>query len=177
MYRFAPASEEEKIVFGASRPGYSHQEIYHWIDFMQQQNIQRVCCLLADEQLQYYSNLLGTYEQEFGSQHVCWGAIADFQLADIDTLTKKILPFLIEADKLKEKVVVHCAGGIGRTGHVLAAWLVCGRGFSNQDAIAAVKRTGRNPHEAVIAAVFKGKNPLKMSKELDLLLNSCRILT
>ena len=172
MYRFAPASTEEKIVFGASRPGYSPQQIYHWIDFMREKNIQRVCCLLADEQLKYYSNLLNIYQQEFGNQQVCWGAIADFQLADIDNLTKKILPFLTESDKLKQKVVVHCSGG-----HVLAAWLVYGRGFSNQDAIAAVKRTGRNPHEAVIAAVFKGKNPLKIIKELDLLLNSCRILT
>lgn len=177
MYRFAPACEQEKIVFGASRPGYSNQEIYHWIGFMQQQNIQRVCCLLPDEQLKYYSHLLDTYKQEFGSQQVCWGAVADFQLADIDTLTKKILPFLIEADQLKEKVVVHCSGGIGRTGHVLAAWLVCGRGFSNQDAIAAVKRTGRNPYEAAIASVFKGKNPFKIIKELDLLLNYCRVLT
>lgn len=177
MYRFAPASEQEKIVFGASRPGYSPHKIYHWIDFMRQQNIKRVCCLLADEQLRYYSNLLDIYQKEFGNQQVCWGAVADFQLADIDTLTKKILPFLTQSDKLKEKVVVHCSGGIGRTGHVLAAWLVCGRGFSNQDAIAAVKRTGRNPHEAVIAALFKGKNPLKIIKELDLLLNSCRILT
>jgi protein-tyrosine phosphatase len=177
MYKFAPACKQEKIVFGASRPGYSYQEIYHWIDFMKQHDIQKVCCLLDEKQLTYYSNLLGTYQKEFGSQQICWAAIADFQLADIDTLTKKILPFLMDADKLNEKVVVHCSGGIGRTGHVLAAWLVYGRGFSNQDAIASVKRTGRNPHEAVIASVFQGKNPLKMLKELDLLLNNCRILT
>ncbi|MEJ1931045.1 dual specificity protein phosphatase family protein [Nostoc sp. NIES-2111] len=176
MYKFAPASEQEKIVFGASRPGYSNQGTYHWIDFMKQQDIQKVCCLLADEQLNSYSHLLDTYQKEFGNQQICWAAIPDFQLADINTLTQKILPFLMTADKLNEKVVVHCSGGIGRTGHVLAAWLVYGRGFSSQDALAAVKRTGRNPHEAAIASLFKGKNPLKLIEELDLLLNHCRIL-
>ncbi|MBD2254563.1 protein-tyrosine phosphatase family protein [Nostoc parmelioides] len=177
MYKFAPAYKQETIVFGAARPGYSDQEVCNWIEFMRQQNIKRVCCLLSNEQLATYSHLLNTYQQEFGNQQVCWAEIADFHLADLATLTEKILPFLREADKLKEKVVVHCSGGIGRTGHVLAAWLVCGRGFTNQDAIAAVKRTGRNPYEAVIASVFQGKNPLTVAKELDFLLNNCRILT
>ncbi|WP_236738912.1 protein-tyrosine phosphatase family protein [Chroogloeocystis siderophila] len=49
-------------------------------------------------------------------------------------MTQKILPFVRTANKQDEKVVVHCAGGVGRTGHVLAAWLVSGRGFSNKDA-------------------------------------------
>ncbi len=49
------------------------------------------------------------------------------------------------------------------------------RGFSNQDAIATIKRTGRNPHEAVLAAIFRGKNPLTVVQELDYLLNNCRL--
>ncbi|BBD68237.1 dual specificity protein phosphatase [Nostoc commune NIES-4072] len=108
--------------------------------------------------------------------------IVDFHLCDLETLTQKILPFLIEADKENEKVVVHCSGGIGRTGHVLAAWLVSVRGLSNQAAINAVKKTGRNPYEAAlakltegIAAVFRGKNPLTVIKELNALLNDCRL--
>ncbi|MEH2143235.1 MAG: dual specificity protein phosphatase family protein [Nostoc sp.] len=112
---------------------------------------------------------------EIPNQLVCWAPIADFHLSDLKTLTQKILPFLIEADKQNEKVVVHCSGGIGRTGHVLAAWLVSVRGLSNQAAIAAVKRTGRNPYEAAIAAVLKGRNPWKVVKELDVLLNNCRL--
>jgi protein-tyrosine phosphatase len=58
---------------------------------------------------------------------------------------------------------------------VLATWLVSVRGLSNQAAIAAVKRTGRNPYEAAIAALLKGRNPLKVVKELDVLLNDCRL--
>jgi protein-tyrosine phosphatase len=63
----------------------------------------------------------------------------------------------------------------GRTGHILAVWLVSVRGLSNQAAIAAVKRTGRNPYEAAIAVVFRGRNPLKIVKELETLLNDCRL--
>lgn len=175
MYKFTPASQDELIIFGASRPGYSHQQMHDWIEFMKGQDIERVCCLLTDKQLASYANLLDTYHQRFGSGQVCWAPIEDFHLADLETLSKKILPFLIAADKQHRKAVVHCSGGIGRTGHVLAAWLVSVRGLSNKDAIAAVKRTGRNPHEAAIAAIFKGKNPLKVVKELDILLNDCRL--
>ena len=175
MYKFAPAWKNEQVVFGAARPGYTNNKVQDWIEFMKCQDIKRVCCLLPDQQLAYYSELLGTYKQEFGNQLVCWAPIADFHLSDLETLTQKILPFLIEADKQNEKVVVHCSGGIGRTGHVLAAWLVSVRGLSNQAAIAAVRRTGRNPYEAAIAAVLKARNPWKVVKELDVLLNDCRL--
>ena len=175
IYKFAPAWENEQVVFGAARPGYTNNKVQDWIEFMKYQDIKRVCCLLPDQQLAYYSELLSTYKQEFGNQLVCWAPIADFHLSDLETLTQKILPFLSEADKQNEKVVVHCSGGIGRTGHVLAAWLVSVRGLSNQAAIAAVKRTGRNPYEAAIAAVLKGRNPWKVVKELDVLLNDCRL--
>ncbi|MEH2119580.1 protein-tyrosine phosphatase family protein [Nostoc sp.] len=175
MYKFAPAWKNEQVVFGAARPGYINNKVQDWRKFIKYQDIKRICCLLPDQQLAYYSGLLDTYKQEFGNQLVCWAPIADFHLSDLETLTQKILPFLSEADKQNEKVVVHCSGGIGRTGHVLAAWLVSVRGLSNQAAIAAVKRTGRNPYEAAIAAVLKGRNLWKVVKELDVLLNDCRL--
>ncbi|MDB9309915.1 dual specificity protein phosphatase family protein [Aphanizomenon sp. CS-733/32] len=175
MYKFAAAWEKETIVFGASQPGYSNQQVEDWIKFMKSQNIKRVCCLLSEKQLANYAHLLDTYRQEFGNQQVCWTPIEDFHLCDLETLTQKILPFLITANQENEKVVVHCAGGIGRTGHILAAWLVSVREFSNKDAISAVKKTGRNPDEAVIAAPRLGKNPFQVAEELNLLLNSCRL--
>ncbi|MFQ4146141.1 dual specificity protein phosphatase family protein [Chlorogloeopsis sp. ULAP02] len=174
MYKFAAAAENELIVFGAAKPGYSSTEVHNWIEFMKRSGIKRVCCLLSDRQLSRYSDLLGTYQQEFGINHVCWAPIEDFHLCDQETLTQKILPFLAAADQQGEKVVVHCSGGIGRTGHVLAAWLVSGRGLSNKAAIAAVRRTGRNPYEAAIASVFRGRNPFQAVGELHALLNECR---
>lgn len=175
-YKFAAAQKDELTVFGASRPGYSEQEVENWLNFMKAQNIKQVCCLLCDKQLARYSNLLEKYQQKFGTNNVCWASIEDFHLSDLKNLTQKILPFLKKATEQGDKVVVHCSGGIGRTGHVLAAWLVSNRGLSNQAAIAAVKKTGRNPYEFAIFAVVRVKNPFKAMKELDLLLNNCRLL-
>ncbi|HEY9631141.1 MAG TPA: dual specificity protein phosphatase family protein [Coleofasciculaceae cyanobacterium] len=174
MYKFAPASENESIVFGSARPGYSNEQVNEWVKFMQSCNIQRVCCLLSQSQLRRYSNLLDVYNQTFGLDRVNWTPIEDFHLADPKILLHPILPFLAAANQNHEPVVVHCSGGIGRTGHILAAWLVAGRGFSNQGAIAAVRQTGKNPYEAVIAAPFVGRNPWRVFKELQMLLDQCR---
>lgn len=173
MYKFAAASENEPIVFGSARPGYSHEQVDEWLQFMQNQGITRVCCLLSPSQLNQYSNLLGIYQQTFGDRQVCWAPIEDFSVADPEVLFCQILPFLAAANQKNERVVVHCAGGIGRTGHVLAAWLIAARGFSKKTAIREVKATGRNPYEAIIAAPFKGRNPWKSFTELNLLLDDC----
>ena len=140
---------------------------------MQSQKIKHICCLLPASQLIRYGNLLETYEQTFGVAQICWAPIKDFHLVKQEVLLSQILPFLMAADQSQEKVVVHCFGGIGRTGQILAAWLVAGRDFSPQSAIEAVKRTGRNPYEAVIAAPFQGRNPGRVLAELNKLLDEC----
>jgi hypothetical protein len=92
-YKFAAASETEAIVFGAARPPYHTKKVAQWIEFMQGKKIQQVCCLLTPEQLGHYSSLLDIYKGHFGSSHVFWAPIEDFQLVDYETLTQKILPF------------------------------------------------------------------------------------
>ena len=170
MYKFSAASKYESIVFGAARPGYSDERVNQWVDWMKEQDIQRVCCLLASAQLHRYSDLLGIYRKRFGSAQVCWAPIEDFKLVEREILFHRILPFLSTADRLQEKVVVHCSGGVGRTGQVLAVWLVHRRGFSVQGAIATVQRTGRNPHEAAIMGLLKGQNPWKIKAQFNTLL-------
>jgi len=150
---FGSATVGELTVFGARRPGFPFPVVPSttvdtWIQFMQSQQIARVVCLLPQRQLAGYSHLLEAYKQSFGTSNVCWSPIQDFKLADASALTQDILPFLAAADQHQERVVVHCSGGVGRTGHILAAWLVSFRGMSNEQAIQAVQQTGRNPRES-----------------------------
>src|SRR5947209_8201495 len=163
---FAAASEQESGVFGARRPGFpfphvSSLFVHTWIAFMQAQGITRVICLLPTRQLDAYDDLLGAYSRAFGEDNVLWVPIDDFQLAEESQLINQILPFLAETEQHQENTVVQCSGGVGRTGHVLAAWLVSCRGMSNEEAIAAVKKQGRNARES-------------RDKRLDTLLDRCR---
>ena len=154
-FRFKSASRDEDIVYGSERPGYPKESVGHdlvmdWIQFMKDRGIKRVCCLLTKAQLNYYDeDLLRIYRQEFGEGNVCWAPVEDYHLSDVHTLTKKILPFLTDSDAKKQPVVVHCAGGMGRTGHVLAAWLHFGRQYEIEQALLEVRRMDRNPYEAV----------------------------
>ena len=173
MYKFAAASAHEPIVFGASRPGYREAQVSEWIAFMKGQKVRRVCCLISAAQLARYTELLDTYRSAFGVTQVCWAPIEDFSLVESGVLLDKILPFLMAADSLSQKTVVHCSGGVGRTGQVLTAWLIAERGFSKALAIAAVKETGRNPFEAVVAAPLKGRFPWRVSEEFSRLLAEC----
>jgi len=171
MYNFAPASPDETGVFGAGRPGYiaganiPDSEVNAWLDFMEAHEIKAVCCLLDKRQLDFYqNNLLEFYRNRFGAENVCSAPIPDFDLADQELLLGTILPFLGTVTGRGDRVVVHCSAGMGRTGHVLAAWLVYGRGMSNQEALEAVCTSGgrRNPCEA------------SDKKTLEVLLDDCK---
>jgi protein-tyrosine phosphatase len=173
MCKFASASQDESIVFGAARPGYTDRQVAQWVEFIHDRDIQRVCCLLSASQLNRYADLPSIYRQNFGIDRICWAPIDDFRLVDRQMLFQQILPFLADADRLNEKVVVHCSGGVGRTGQVLAAWLVAGRGYSRKSAIDTVIQMGRNPYEAVITAPCWGRNPWQVRAELHSLLEEC----
>lgn len=154
-FRFKAASRDEKIVYGSERPGYPKESVGNtlvmdWIQFMENRGIKRVCCLLTKDSLDYYDeDLLRAYRQGFGNGNVCWAPVEDFHLSDIAMLTARILPFLSDSEAKNNPVVVHCAGGMGRTGHVLAAWLVRGRQYRIEKALSEVVTMGRNPYEAV----------------------------
>lgn len=176
MHNFGPAVEGEGIVFGARRPGkgnFPMPNIYvrEWIEFMQAQGIERVLCLLENRELGFYpEGLLEHYQAAFGAENVLHAPIKDVHLCDRELLLKTILPFLDESKDQGKKVVVHCVGGFGRTGHVLAAWLVHSRGVTAREAVRMVRSVGeaqRNAQEAV-----EGGNATV--EELDALLETCR---
>lgn len=154
QFGFGPARPEEVVVYGAQRPGYPSESvdlahIRNWISFVRARGVVRVCCLLAKKQLAYYRvNLLDTYREAFGNSSLCHAPIEDYHLCDHRTLEDTILPFLGASNATGTPTVVHCSGGLGRTGHVLAAWLVRRRALSVDAALQAVSRD-RNPWEAV----------------------------
>ena len=157
-HNFGPAYRDEGIVFGASRPSHPAKdvlpaEVQAWLQFMKGKGIARVVCLLPPSQLSYYrEDLLKSYRETFGSHNVLHAPIQDYFLSGAENL-KSLLEFLAESERLVKKTVVHCSGGSGRTGHVLAAWLVHARGLDPYAASKAVERAEppRNPREAVNA--------------------------
>ena len=140
-HNFGPASPEDSIVHGACGPGDAIEE---WTSFMQGQRVERVCCL--QEEL---PELVRSYEAAFGKDNVKHAPIEDFHLCSPSTLKGTILPFLRDSCVENRRVVVHCAGGNGRTGHVLAAWLVFHAGMPPEEALAMVEQMGRDPREAI----------------------------
>ncbi|MFB6074053.1 MAG: dual specificity protein phosphatase family protein [Haloarculaceae archaeon] len=155
-YRFAPATPDEAYVYGASSPGW-HSTADHgaaideWIEFMQERDVARVCCLLTGEQLDRTDANAARYREAFGPDSVLHAPIPDHHLANRETLRDEIFPFLEASVAAEERVVVHCLAGIGRTGHVLAAWLVHAREYSPVDAVETVQEMGRSPTESVNA--------------------------
>jgi protein-tyrosine phosphatase len=154
-FRFGPARRGEVAIYGAQRPGYDSRSvdkatIHEWIEFVRGRRIQRICCLLPPTQLAYYRvDLLAEYKAVFGESNVLHAPIEDFRLCEADVLERQVLPFLADSATRKLPVVVHCSGGSGRTGHVLAAWLVRHGGLDVDTALVEVRSSGRNPKEAV----------------------------
>jgi len=153
-HRLAPAAPDESHVYGACAPGW-HSAADHdvavaqWIDSMRDRGIERVCCLLSGMDLDAENGNLARYRRAFGRDRVRHAPIADRHLVDAATLEETILPFLADGVERNEPIVVHGVAGIGRTGQVLAAWLVAGRDYEPRAAVDAVRQTGREPREPV----------------------------
>ncbi|MBI5532850.1 MAG: dual specificity protein phosphatase family protein [Deltaproteobacteria bacterium] len=144
-FNFGPAASGENIVFGSERP-HVIGGLEPWVAFMKSQGIRRVCCLLPDE-----DDLVAEYRRAFSPSRVLHAPIGDFQYAEEQQLIGEILPFFVASDAAQEPVVAHCWAGSGRTGHVLAAWLVAARGVSIEQApgmVVDVEGVRRNPYEA-----------------------------
>ncbi|WP_276272270.1 protein-tyrosine phosphatase family protein [Haloarcula litorea] len=155
-HRFAPAAPDESTVFGACAPGW-HAAADHavalddWLAAMRRERVERVCCLLPGRQLDATDANLDRYADALGESNVLHAPVPDHHLLPEPLLHDEILPFLAAADAAEERTVVHCLAGIGRTGQVLAAWLVYSRDYGPDRAVETVREQGRDPLDAVRA--------------------------
>ena len=145
------AVKGREYVYGCGRPT-SKYNTQKWIDEVKKNKISRIIVLCEPKD---YSYFIKEFEDEFGQKNVLKANVKDYHLCDKELLNKIIIPFINDSIEQKEKVVVHCNAGSGRTGHVLAAWLYSvDHTLDEPEAIKLVRIGGgarRNPNEAVNA--------------------------
>jgi len=153
-HRLAPAAPDEEHVHGACSPGWHAAADYEtclaeWIEDVRSAGIERVCCLMVAPSTGRSPANVCAYESAFGADRVLHAPIPNGELVSRSLLEGEILPFLHDAKRADEPVVVHCLAGLGRTGQVLAAWLVADRDYRAEEAVRTVRRTGRDPSDAI----------------------------
>jgi len=153
-HRFSPAAPDEEYVYGSCLPGWhsagdDDTAVEEWLSFVQSEGIERVCCLIAGTPEEVRDTSLGRYYDALGSSNVCHAPTAHHELVSYERLVETILPFLQASVEQESPVVVHCLSGVGRTGQVLAVWLVAARDCSPAEAIEVVREMGRDPFAVV----------------------------
>jgi len=122
-YNFGSASELDEVVYGCESPGNpqegetsSAETVDEWMEFMKSKGIQRVVCLMADDELERFEvDLLATYKKSMTS--------VDRVDMKAPGAAQKLADLFGDALKSNEKVVTHCVGGSHRTGMALSTWL------------------------------------------------------
>ncbi|MFL5729588.1 MAG: isochorismatase family protein [Cytophagaceae bacterium] len=113
------------------------------LNTIKNENIRHILCLLSEDEFAEYGipDLKKQYEQK-GFQ-VKYVSIKD-QAVPTKEAMKESLEWMDKVIDKKEKVLVHCVGGLGRTGTVAACYLKKYSGLSGTDAIEVV-RESRSP--------------------------------
>lgn|GEM_PF-406714 len=131
---------------------------------MRQAGASRVLCLITPDEFTRYGvpTLLQQYQS--AGLKAMHEPIVDGGVPNNSQL-QRIRDWLTEAEKQGEKTVIHCVGGLGRSGLIAAAWLCLRHNLRADDAIATVRRV-RSPRavetqaqEAFIGALAAAVKP------------------
>jgi len=132
------------------------------IEFIKNQGINSVLCLVEESELYFesieeYENILKKYNIEL--KHI---PIKDFNAPTLNQIIEAVkwIEFNIKNNK---KVLVHCFGGLGRTGTIISSFLVYYKRISADEAIEFVRllRPGSVESFSQVQAVRKFESYLK----------------
>jgi protein-tyrosine phosphatase/nicotinamidase-related amidase len=137
--------EEQPLIGMTILPGRKDRKrnLKEDLKMISHEGIQNVVTIVSKEELAQYGvpDLLNAYsEVDLNFHHL---TVVDQGTPTLDEM-KKVIAFMQDAIKKNEKVLVHCVGGIGRTGMVVACYLKQFHKMDTQKAIELV-RTSRSP--------------------------------
>lgn len=145
QYNFAPASTRDEVLYGAARPGASQQLCYRpdlklpasviteWAYWAKGEGFERVITLLSPSELDtYQGSVVDVLSHQFSGHY-------SNIVMDRPGALQQVLAAVRTAQEAGDKILVACWAGAGRTGQVLAAWLVQQYGLTPEEAAEEVK--------------------------------------
>lgn len=149
----------------------------NFVKIMKDRNIKTVVVLLTDKEMKkWYGQSLPEFYRKHGLKVIHY-PIKDFSVPDslesFDNLEEKLSKEITNND-----VLVHCAGGLGRTGMVIAG-LAIHRGRSAEEAIQLVRRMREGSVEAAEQERFlkQYSSSLELKESLQNIYNRYRYKT
>ena len=113
------------------------------IKTIKEASIQNILCLLTETEFEEYGVSTLKKEYEKAGFKVKYVKITD-QSVPSKELMNDTLNWLDETISLQKKILIHCVGGIGRTGTVVACYLKKYEGYTSEEAIELVRKN-RSP--------------------------------